>query len=161
MAERRIVNTSPMVYLARAGFLRLLQADCDEVLVPTEVAAEVSAWPTADAAALALSSHPWIKKLLPEPIPGSVAAWDLGKGESSVFACGLSRPGHTLVLDDLAARRCARAMGLPVRGTLGFVLRDRKMREIPSARKTLKELRDAGMYLADSVVELALREVGE
>ncbi len=161
MAETRVVDTSPLIYLARAELLDLLWEGAGAVLLPAEVAGEITAGPTADAAKLALSASSQFLLLQPEPIPPAVAAWDLGKGESAVLACGLARPECVLVIDDLAAQRCANVMGLVVRGTLGLVLRARKLQMIPSAGQALAKLRDVGMYLSDPVLQRALREIGE
>lgn len=78
-----------------------------------------------------------------------------------MISCALADPHSTVVMDDLAGRRCAQAHGLPVRGTLGIVVGARRRGEIPSARRVLADLRAAGMYLSDSVLETALAEVGE
>jgi predicted nucleic acid-binding protein len=64
-------------------------------------------------------------------------------------------------VDDLAARRCAATLGVPVRGTLGLVLIAKQRGEIPAARPVLEELRQAGMYLSDAVLNRALKRVGE
>jgi predicted nucleic acid-binding protein len=67
----------------------------------------------------------------------------------------------TAVLDDAAARSCAKAVGVEVIGTLGVVLRAKKKAIIPSAGDVLKALRMAGFYLDDDVVRAALVGVGE
>lgn len=161
MAELRAVNTSPLIYLSRSGLLDLLKSESQRVVVPQAVADEVFAWPTADAAQQALKSLNWLEVVPPEPITATVLAWDLGMGESAVLAYGQAHAGVTLVLDDLAARRCAAAMGVPVRGTLGLVLRAKKAGALPSARMALDALQHAGMYLSEAVRKVVLREVGE
>jgi predicted nucleic acid-binding protein len=65
------------------------------------------------------------------------------------------------VLDDLAARRCARSLAIPVRGTLGLILIAKQRHIIPAARPLLEQLRRTGMYLSDHVLNRALRAVGE
>jgi predicted nucleic acid-binding protein len=122
---------------------------------------EINAWPTADDARNAITSLGWLVPSPPEPVPSVVAAWDLGPGESGVLAYGLMHVGHTVVVDDLAARRCAAALGIPMRGTLGLVLMAKKNGTLTNARSTLMRLRDSGMYLSDAVANAALREVGE
>jgi predicted nucleic acid-binding protein len=64
-------------------------------------------------------------------------------------------------MDDLAARRCAQTLGIPVRGTLGLVLLGKKNGQLVAARPLLESLRRAGMSLSDSVMDRALRLVGE
>lgn len=65
------------------------------------------------------------------------------------------------IVDDLAARRCAKARGIASRGTLGVILIARRRGLIPSARAIVDELRRSGMRLANDVMDRALREVGE
>lgn len=65
------------------------------------------------------------------------------------------------VIDDLAARHCAAALGIPVRGTLGIVLAAKKRGIIPLARPVLEDLIANGMYLARNVLDQALMRVGE
>jgi len=65
------------------------------------------------------------------------------------------------VLDDFEARQCARALGVPVTGTLGVILRAKKSGLIPAARPLLEELLRRGLYLSKDLVEQSLREVGE
>jgi predicted nucleic acid-binding protein len=161
VAEAPAVNTSPLLYLARAGLLELLRLAGDEIVVPEPVAEEVRSWRTADAAVRALETHAWLRIVPAEPVPATVAAWDLGRGESSVLAWGLSHRGAELILDDLSARRCAATLGLPVRGTLGLVLIARRRGLIRSARAALDQLRDAGMYLSEGTAQSAPRRVGE
>jgi len=85
----------------------------------------------------------------------------LGPGESSVLAWAHAHSGSEAILDDLAARRCASAFGIPVRGTLGLALIAKQRGQIPSARRVLEQLRRGGMYLSDYVMDEALSRVGE
>jgi predicted nucleic acid-binding protein len=94
-------------------------------------------------------------------IPPLVAGWGLGAGESAVLALALSVPGAVAILDDLAGRRCAAALGVPVRGTLGMVLAAKQRRWIPLARPVLEDLIRGGMYLSRGVLDEALSRVGE
>jgi predicted nucleic acid-binding protein len=131
------------------------------VCVPQAVADEVRAASTADVALRALDSTPWLVVVPTDPTPPQVLAWDLGAGESSVLAYGVARPGTELVVDDLAARRCAAALGLAVRGTLGLLLVAKRRGVVPAARPLLQKLLDAGMYLSRHVIDRSLAEVGE
>jgi predicted nucleic acid-binding protein len=161
LAELPAVNTSPVLYLARSGYLHLLQIAGDKIAVPAAVATEIRTWHTADAAATALEMEPWLCIVDSEPIPPVVAVWDLGAGESAVIAYGLVRPAALLIIDDLAARRCAASLGVQVRGTLGLVLAAKRRGLIPVARRVLHDLRASGMYLSSELVDRALREVRE
>ncbi len=88
-------------------------------------------------------------------------AWDLGAGESAVLELTRAFPGSTAVIDDLAGRRCAEALGLALRGTVGLVLAAKQDGRLAAARPVLERLRDSGMYLSDTVLQRALRLVAE
>lgn len=78
-----------------------------------------------------------------------------------MLAWALAHPGTEAILDDLEGRRCAAAIGVPYRGTLGLVLLARRRGKLVAARPVVTKLRDAGMYLSDAVVDSALALVGE
>ena len=42
------------------------------------------------------------------------------RGESTVLAWALAHPGARAIIDDLHGRRCAEALGIPLRGTVGL-----------------------------------------
>ncbi len=129
--------------------------------VPEPVAEEIRRRGPADVTARALAETPWIE-IVPVPsVPPIIGSWDLGPGESAVLAWAASHPGTTVIVDDLAARRCAAALALPVHGTLGLVLLAKRRGVIPAARPVLDELIAAGMYLSPSVIAAALALVGE
>jgi predicted nucleic acid-binding protein len=65
------------------------------------------------------------------------------------------------VIDDLAARKCAAALGIPVMGTLGIVLRARKQDVIPAARTVMEDLLRGGMFLSKPLLDRVLALVGE
>lgn len=156
-----IVNTSPLIHLAEAGYLDLLRDAADAVWVPEPVSREILAYGEDDPTAQALATSPWlIVKTLPAISP-EILAWNLGAGESSVLALAHAFSGSTAVIDDLAGRRGAEALGLPLKGTVGLVLSAKFSGRIPCARAVLDELRDRGMFLSDSVLSRALRLAGE
>jgi predicted nucleic acid-binding protein len=158
---RLVVNTSPLIHLAEAGRLDLLQAAAPTVWVPEPVAQEIRAYGPQDPTAQALAADHWLE-VRPVPVLSvQVLAWDLGAGESAVLELARACPGSTALIDDLAGRRCAEALGVPLRGTVGLVLAAKQAGRIPAARPVLEQLRDRGMYLSDAVLQRALRLVDE
>lgn len=93
--------------------------------------------------------------------PAVVMAWDLGLGETQVLGHCLGQAGAVAVLDDAAARQCARSLGIPVVGSLGVVLAAKRMGWIAAARPVIERLIGDGLYLRPSRVAEALAEVGE
>ena len=97
----------------------------------------------------------------PQSIASGLLEWGLGLGETAVLAVALERRPATALLDDAAARTCARALGIEVMGTLGVVLRAKRKAIISSAADVLKTLRTAGLHLDDKVARSALTGIGE
>ena len=85
----------------------------------------------------------------------------LGRGRIGRPGSGADISDSTAVIDDLAGRRCAEALGLSLRGTVGLVLAAKQAGRITAARPILERLRDSGMYLSDAVLNRALSRVGE
>ena len=161
MAERPAVNASPLIFLAGADLLELLLLAGTEIIVPSTVAAEIRRRGPADATVQALERTRWLLITDAPPISPIIQAWSLGDGESSVLAWAQANPGTEAIIDDLAGRRCAAALGIPVRGTLGLVLIAKQRGKIASARAVLEQLRQSGMYLSDRVLSEAILLVGE
>lgn len=87
--------------------------------------------------------------------------WGLGRGESEVLAAALGRSDHTVVIDDGAGRRCARALGIPLMGTLGAVVRAKKRGLVPSLGEVFRALKACGFFVDDATLRLILASAGE
>ena len=161
MAEPPVINASPLIFLSRGGLVDLLQLLGDEVLVPSAVAVEIQQRGTEDPTVVALRQTNWLVVVETPPTPEIIQSWDLGKGESSVLTWAYIHPGTEAIVDDLAARRCAAVLGIPVRGTLGLVLTAKQRGKIAAARPILENLRSLVMYLSDRVINQALALVDE
>ncbi|MGB3295706.1 MAG: DUF3368 domain-containing protein [Phormidesmis sp.] len=156
-----VVNASPLIYLSKAGLIDLLQILSSEIFVPRKVATEILQRGRSDITAKAVAETSWLQIIETPDVPAIIQSWDLGAGESSVLTWAYTHPKTEAIVDDLAARRCATALEIPVRGTLGLVLVAKQRGEIYSARQLLERLRQAGMYLSDSVMNRTLALVKE
>lgn len=163
VSDTFIINASPLIFLGRAGHLDLLQGLSEGCFVPEPVRAEILRRGEGDPTVRAMAARPWLISAVPPPIPETVAAWGLGPGESSVLALALAElsANTVAVIDDLAARRCATTLGIPLRGTLGIILVAKKRGLIPLARPVLERLIIHGMYLSRPALDQALARVGE
>ncbi len=156
MPEVWVVNASPIITLAKAGHLDLLTALADRVLLPEAVVIEILQALVSDPARRVVEQG-WGQRVSVVNIPALVLEWGLGAGETAVIVVAVERGECTAVLDDAQGRKCARAIGVPIIGTLGVVLRAKRMGHVESATSVLKDLRHAGLYLDDATIALALR----
>ena len=161
MADLPAVNTSPLIFLTRASLLDLLQLTAPEIAVPAPVAEEIRRRGVGDATTRALAATRWLQVVDVPAVPAAIQAWDLGLGESAVLAWCAARPGVEAIIDDFNGRRCAHALDIPVRGTVGLVLLGKRRGRLPEARPVLEFLRRSGMYLSDRALSRALETVGE
>lgn len=160
MSEVWIANASPVIVLAKSGYLDLLIALSTELLLPKMVVEEVAAGPPTDPARQRLEGG-WGIIATPKAMSNELLEWGLGPGETAVLALAQERAPATAVLDDAAARTCAKVIGVPVIGTLGIILRARKYGLLPSAAEALKTVRNAGLHLDDETIRAALERIGE
>jgi predicted nucleic acid-binding protein len=155
---RRVVNASPIIYLHQVGLLDQLNEPGVTVLVPEAVLEELGGLRPDDPAEVAVRSASWIQVVPAPTFPDSLARFRLDRGESAVIALALlpSEQETEVVLDDLAARRCAANLGMKVRGSLSFLLIAKAEGRIPLVRPVLDELLRCGMRLSKELVRHVL-----
>jgi len=158
--EKVVVNSSPLIVLFRSGQADLLPRLFSDIVIPEPVYQEVLAGREDDAAKMALPQTSWINREKVD-ITLPVAAWNLGNGESAVFSFAIKESDYRAVVDDLAARRCAKTFGIQTLGTGGLLVLAKRRGLIGSVKSRVQRIRDAGLWLSDSVVKLLIREAGE
>lgn len=159
MSLRLVLDASPIILLTKIDALEVLGKLAAQLLVPHSVRAEVEAGDAGGFDRFVAALKPVIA--LDGKVPPEISSWDLGAGESQVLRLALLRPEFEPVLDDLEARRCAAALGLPVTGTLGLILRAKKAGLIEAARPLVESLSSRGARLDPMLVAEALRRVEE
>ena len=161
VAERWVINASPVIALSRVGQVELLVNLPRRSMIPRSVADELLRAPEDDPARRVIEGG--IFKIVETPAPpAQILAWDLGHGESAVLSYALAHPKWVAVLDDGAARRCARSLSLMITGTLAVVLLAKQYGLINSAAQVLHDLRSADFRLDDKTIRDALEStVGE
>jgi len=155
VTKRWVLNASPVIVLARIGYENLFFELAEQVVIPRAVVREIQAGPEMDPARQVVSAGKFTLVDAPSS-SAELAAWDLGAGETAVLAFAKAQAGWTAILDDAAARRCARSFSIPVKGTLAIVLLAKQQRLIDSAADILHSLRAIGFHLSDSVIREAL-----
>lgn len=156
-----VVDASPLIVLAKVDAVRLLYDSPDELVIPAPVAEEAKSGPEDD------PSRRWLlgdgnRYVRPQQqIVTEVASWDLGRGEIAVLSWAHQEPDWTAIVDDLAARRCAQALGISHTGTLGVILTAKANGLISEVGPLLERLVQAGLRLSDDLILQAKRLAGE
>lgn len=161
MSRVAVSDASPLILLSRTGYLEFLDLLNSPVQVPAAVADEIREKGEQDITAQTLRDDPRLQVVKSPEIPQEIRRRDLGSGESAVLAVAQALPEAIVLLDDLAGRRCAQVLGIPVVGTAGLVLGAKRRGLISEARTALARLQAHGMYLAPKTLQELLRRVEE
>lgn len=161
MAERWVINASPVILLAKAGVIELLPLVCEELVIPFSVIDEVSTGSKSDAGRAWLAGNGARFTVASPFIPTQLEEADLGRGEAEVLAWAVAHPGFTTVLDDRQGRVWARKLKLPLTGSLGVVVFLKRQGLIPAARPAIEKIRSAGGYVSEAAIIAALTAAGE
>lgn len=155
-----VVNASPLILLGKLQRLDLLDCLAPAVWVPDGVIREVAMGEGSDPSTATSVTWALSRRHPDVPIPPTVAHWDLGAGESQVLSLCLETSA-VAVLDDGAARACARVHELPLIGTLGVILRARRLGLIMAARPLIERMLAAGSFLDKTLLERELAKLDE
>ena len=104
MADRWVINASPVILLAKAEVIQFLPSLGEEIVIPAGVVSEVQNLCITDAGKTWLARE-GSKFIRPSPrMHPALAEWRGGAGETEVIAWALQNPGFKAVLDDRRAR---------------------------------------------------------
>ena len=109
----------------------------------------------------ALRKSHWIQTVnLRAPQNADLLA-DLDRGEAEAITLAQEQAADLIIIDEKLGRRYAHRLGLTSTGTVGVLLRAKREGLIKSLKPLVETLRASGFYLADALVEEALRLAGE
>ena len=157
-----VINTTPIISLiAAAGSLDMLPLLYSRVWVPFEVCREIQAGGTDGFASTEFEQMAWLhKQSQPVTIP-MLLQNSLDTGEAAVIQLALQEGIALVATDESVGRRFARLSGLSLTGSLGILLKAKKLGYPILMKDAIQRMRQRGIWLGDKVVEFALREAGE
>ena len=146
-----VPDTSCLIALEALDQLELLHDFYPAVIVPPAVALEYGR-----------ALPDWLRTQAPaDQRLLAVLGGSLGPGESEAIVLAGELPKALLVLDDLRARRMAARMGLRLTGTLGVLLRAKRVGRLPSLGEALRVVGSAGFRVSAELRGEALRLASE
>jgi predicted nucleic acid-binding protein len=158
MLDRAVVNAGPMVALSLAGRLDLLPALFKEFWIPETVFHEVAVAGLGRPGAAALGEAAWAARVRPAPEPDPLLVAELDPGEAAVISLARACIPCMAIIDEKRGRRIAHQVyGLPVKGTAGLLVEAKRRGLLNDLRSTLLELKRAGYYLSDAIIEGACK----
>lgn len=153
-----VSNTGPLIALASIGQLGLLRELFEQVFIPPAVYAEVKD----EASVTALAAADWIAvQAVQDTLAVQLLREELDAGESEAIILAKELSADLILIDERAATRKARAVGLRAVGTLGVLLIAKDQGLITSLQSLLNDLRSAGFHMSDILYHQILHSAGE
>ena len=158
-----VSNTSPILNLAVIGRLNLIELLYKKVLIPQEVAAELSAILPEKFSKKELQKLHYIETLsiTNREVVNSLSL-ELDLGEAEAIALALEMKANLLLLDERRGRKVASRFGFRFIGLIGMLVEAKRKGYIAALKPVLNELIvKAGFWISDELYSRGLHEVGE
>jgi predicted nucleic acid-binding protein len=156
-----VSDTSPLLYLYRAGCVEWLAQIFTDVLIPSDVQRELEEGRRLGYDVPDATTYSWAHVTEPASPLAQEIALGLGMGERSALALTIEHRERILLLDDALARRTARQLDLSVWGTLRVLLEAKKQGLTDEIAPIVSRLTTSGMWLSEDVRQRILHLSGE
>jgi len=157
-----VFNTSPLIFLARLGYLEKTLSLFQMVAIPKKVIKEISVKDDeANEKVLKIKNHSNVNFGLATKLVKLYKALNerLGQGESEAIALAVELNADVVILDDFAGRKAAMELGLKVKGTLGIIkklLEENKIK-IENINKLYETLKKLVLELEEKSLRISLK----
>lgn len=154
-----IVNSTPIIGLANIGKLDLLRQVYDQITIPQAVYDEII---SPSVKKQVEENKTWIRvKQIQDASQKQMYRAKLHAGEVEVMILAQEQNADLVILDDNAAKKTAKFLGLPVTGTLGLLLRAKREGYIKEVKPLMDDLSKDGFFIQDSVRQMVIEQAGE
>ncbi len=158
-----VSDSSPLISLARIGWLKLLASLYERILITVEVHHEVVRAGRGLPGAEEIRTAGWIQVAPQRPVSNLLLEREcqsLGAGERSAILLADALPADLILLDERKARHIARQAGLTVVGCLGALEAGARMGLISDLRETYIDLLRQGIRFDIALLQNSLVRFG-
>ena len=160
-----IADTGPLIALARAGYLELLHALYQEILIPPAVYDELclgSNRPGSKRIAEAVEQE-WLHICRPSSKTSSLSELTLilDPGEAEAIVLAEEVDCKFLLIDERKGRAIAKRRGVPIAGIAGVLLAAKKQGFVDGILPIIKRLEKAGYRLSGALIKEIGKLAGE
>lgn len=156
-----IVNSTPLIALCGIGQLDILQKLYREIYIPTAVYQEVTT--VEDSACIqVMTAGRWIHvKQIQDVMEKKMYKAKLHAGEVEVMILAQEQNADLVVIDDNAAKKTAKYLGLTVTGTLGVLLKAKRQGIVEEIHPLLSKMKRNGFYIDPQLENMVVEQAGE
>lgn len=157
--DKVIVNSTPVIGLANIGKLDILRQMYGAITIPQAVFDEIKS-PSVQRQVNA--NRDWIRvEQINDASQKQMYRAKLHAGEVEVMILAQEKKADLVILDDNAAKKTAKFLGLRVIGTLGILVLAKKRGYIKEVSPVLDALKRDGFFVSDDLCDLVLRQADE
>ena len=156
-----IVNSTPLIVLCGIGQLDILRRLYREIFIPSAVYQEVTA--VRDCACMQIMTQKdWIHvEEIQDAAEKKMYQAKLHAGEVEVMILAQEQRADLVIIDDNAAKKTAKYLGLTVTGTLGVLVKAKQKGIIEEVGPLLSEMKRNGFYMDPALETMVLEHAGE
>ena len=157
--DKVIVNSTPVIGLANIGKLDVLRQMYGAITIPQAVFDEIKS-PSVQRQVNA--NRDWIRvEQINDASQKQMYRAKLHAGEVEVMILAQEKKADLVILDDNAAKKTAKFLGLRVIGTLGILVLAKKRGYIKEVSPVLDALKRDGFFVSDDLCDLVLKQADE
>lgn len=147
MPEVVIADTSCLIFFDQIGYLPLLQALYNELVITPEIVQEFRT-----------QLPVWINiQAVSDQKYQALLELQIDRREASVLALARESPNALLILDDLKARKLATQLNLKYTGTLGCITKAKRLKLIPQVGPLIEALLKTNFRISKAIIQEVLR----
>ena len=156
-----VADSGPLIGLARINKLELLPGLFSEIIVPPEVWNEVTIKGRGLPGAYEISQIKWITIQPPSPQLIQSLSILVDAGEAQAIALAQTTPNCILLLDDSRARKISARLSIKQIGTIGLLLRAKRVGLVEEIKPHIEALVENGIYIRQELIDAVLHDAGE
>lgn len=156
-----VVNTTPLIALSVAGCVAALAHLYERAIVPREVADEILAGGPSSPGFMELSETPVLDVQVDRIQIPAYLINALDHGEAAVIATALANGIRLVCIDETVGRRIARMSGLTLTGSIGVLIKAKRLGFPVVVRDGMTRMREHGIWLSETVFAAALSSANE
>ncbi len=151
MNKTIISDTSCLIILTKIGEIEILTNVFGSVITTSKVAEEFGQ-----------ELPKWIEiRSATDLYSQRILELQIDKGEASALALALEMPEPVVILDDYKARKIAESLGLEIIGTIGVIIKAKKLGIIETIKPLLNKIRQTDFRISPELEKLALEAAEE
>ena len=151
--RRVVVNSTPIIALAKVEKLDVLKAMYGQIIIPEAVFSEVTAKDDC-VKDLLLKNNEWIKvKSIVNFSEKAMFKARLHDGEVEVMVLAKELKADVVIIDDYAARKTAEYIGLNLTGTIGILIKAKRKGLIDLVMPIVQVMEQNGIYYSEQLKE--------